>query len=163
MKTLIFFLLLACCTPVKAVVIKDSLKQEIPKNKPAYEPIGESACYRALERIKYKYHKLPNDYFEFYPIFMFPFFFLKDTLPTPSDYKDIYLMNSNTVVRAYKGLGVVHLQVAVLHYAKSTIDPWARIYSLFFIRLDPTNGWQEERNPVSVVTVITKDGTYQPK
>jgi hypothetical protein len=88
---------------------------------------------------------------------------MKDTIIIPPNYRDIYLINSNSVVRVYKKQDMVHLQVAVLHYVKSRIDPWARIYSLFFMHLDPIKGWQEEKSPVSVVTVITKDGIYEPR
>lgn len=165
MKLLTFLLLFVCCIPANKIAmdIQEPLKQIVPKNDLSYEPVDEFICYRALQKIRSKYEKLPNEHFEFYPTFMFPFSWLNDTITIPPNYRDIYLINNNLSVRVYKTHDQVHLQVAVLHYVRSKIDPWARIYTLFFMCLDSVKGWQEERDPASVVTVIKKDGTYQAK
>jgi hypothetical protein len=165
MRLSIFFLLFVCCTPTPKIAM-DISKQDSLRMIPVVEPqeyLDEFLCYRALQKIKTKYGKLPEEYYEFYPPFMYPFSMIKDTLRPPSRYRDVYIVKSNSVVREYKEQDMVHIQIAVLHYTKSKNDPWARIYTLFFLYLNPVKGWQEERDPISVVTIIQKDGTYQSK
>ena len=153
------------CAPINHTVMGQETNVKIdsvPKNVETIKtPIDENKYLPALNKLERKYQirsvQLKETY-QIFPIVMYPFFCLpKETVCSicPPNIRTLYLKQGSIVIREYSEGVSYHLQVAFLHSTQGR-TPWARIYTLHFMRFDANgNCWKEEKNPISVTMILT--------
>jgi hypothetical protein len=127
----------------------------------------------AAEKIEKKFIKIQtenaklhaNYKYEFFPVTLFPALCVTpDTLsPFLAQLKIVYTADVNFGV--YEFQGEKHAVIAVLNYMghKERLSE-TMTYTLFIMKQNPVSKeWIEERDPVSVILVLTEGATYECK
>lgn len=113
------------------------------------------------EQLIYTKYNKELYYFKFFPVSMFPFFCLKDTIEL-SRYKILFSQNCETDIGIYIDKSSInHIQITVIQYIKSRLlFPSYKIYTLFFFKKSSI-GWESERIPLIVLmNYNAEEGCY---